>query len=747
VPDEIKLGSFPPGSRVPFQFTVRNPGKHLIEFAVSTGNPALSLLTRRLKVRSHEEATIIGVIAIGAASSGPRFYRIRFETPTPVETNLFVEVVPAFVRVEFVPPEISLHDVQPGTTVHRNLTLNNTGNIIATADMTVTEPWLSVHPASIALAPGESCLVKVTARTRKTDSGKLTGQIRFDSPEGFSSIAEIRLQLPQPKLDALPVNFGEVMPDQPTFQTVVLRNTGKVRVACTLATDQHWLAVSPNRVNLPAGGEKELKLRATISTEEAGAKTAGLVVSFAGEQLLRVPVSAYCRVPKPVLGSIRKQTLGAIASDEAVVRRFRVSNTGDGKLNCKIVANQPWIEILTGEIAVAAGKKRRIEYRIETPAMDKGINRATIQIRSNGGESDVPVSVVVVDPEPKLDVVRDLDFGTVEAFETTNGHLSVRNCGVGMLHLRALSRDKRITVTPSEMTLAPGPPAKLAIAISLDGFEEGMHAYPIHFHSNGGRATANIQFRLPIERIDAPNSIDLGDQAVGRSTDEAVHLMNTGPDNIRLAVRSEDPWIQPQVNAIAVKAGEIFAVPFLINLRQGVSGLAKTAIWLEGRTFRHKISIHAMARRIELVALPKAVALGAMHPGKEKPFVLQVANRGDMAAEIHDLHIPGDLEIWIRRQTIQPGATVPLVGRVRMNSRAIGRQVASAVRISDETVVQFAALTGYKRTTRILTTLSGVTGVAAAAAFWVTGNWLMGVLVALFGLTIAVATLGFIKSK
>jgi hypothetical protein len=738
VPTEIKLGSFPPGSRIPIRFTVRNPGTRSIEFEVTSNNPAVSLLTRRLTARARAEATIIGVVAIGAVAPGQRIYRIRFEIPTPLETNLVVEVVPAFVRVEFVPPEFTVADVQPGTIVHRNLTLNNTGNVIATADITVTEPWLSVHPTCVALSPGESCLVRVTARTHKTDFGKLSGQIRFDSMEGFSSIAEVFLQLPQPILEALPVDFGEVTPDRPAYQAVVLRNTGKVRVACSLRTDQSWLAVTPNHVNLPAGGEKEVKLRAQIPTEEAGIKTAGLIASFAGGELLRVPVSINCLIPRPILGSIRKQTLGAVASDAAVVRRFRVSNTGDGLLNCKIEANQPWIEILTKTISVFTGKKRRIEYRIDTPLMNKGINRATIQIRSNGGEADVPVSIVVVDPEPKLGAIDDLDFGTVDTSGAISGQLMVRNSGVGMLKLKAVPRDSRVTVTPSELTLAPGPPAKLAVAVALDGLSGGTYSYAIRFSSNGGNASASLKFRLPIEQIDVPAVIDLSNQLVGRPTDHAVHLMNSGPDDIKLAVRSEDPWIQPQVGSFSLRAGEIFAVPIRIRLRQGMSGLVKTAIWLEGRTIRRKVEIQAMARRIELRAIPDKMDLGVMAPGEERAFVLQVMNRGDMVAEIRDLHVPGDLEIWVRRQIIQPLVTIPLVGRVRMNSRTLGRQVVATLRLGDEVAVLFSSRVVQARTQRILTTLSGVSALAAGTAVWVTNNWLIGLLVALFGLAIGV---------
>jgi hypothetical protein len=734
VPSVIKLGSFPPGSLVPVRFTVRNPGKRSIEFAISTADPALSLLTRRLVIRSAGEGTVIGAVAVGSIPLGQRSYSIRFETPTPTETKLIVEVVPSLVRLEFVPTDLVFRTAQPGITIHRNLTLNNTGNVFVRANIAVSESWLSVLPTKVMLAPGESSVVKVTARTRKTDYGVRSGQIRVAPTEGESCVAQVRMQLPEPKLEALPVDFGDVRSDRPAYATVSLRNVGKVRVDCTLATDQPWLAVVPNRVNVPVGGEKVVKLRAAISTEQAGPQTASLMVAFAGGQLLSVPVSALCRVTKPILGSIRRQTLGAAAADVPVVRRFHVSNVGDGPLRCTVETDQPWIEILTREFIVGPGKKRRIEFRIHTPTMAQGKNLATIRIRSNGGEADVPLSVIVVDPKPELDVLGDLDLGTLMTEGVATGHLSVRNSGVGMLDLRAKPDDGRVTVTPGELTLAPGPPTKLAVAVSLDGLSGGDYSYGIQFTGNGGAGCANVRFRLPVEQIDAPDLIDLGNQLVGHPTGGAVRLRNTGPDRVTLAVRAEDLWVQPGVDTIEVQPGELIAIPFSMDLRQGFCGPVMTAIWLKGRTVQHKVVIRARASKIELIAIPHMLILGEMSPGEERAVVLQVANKGDLIAEIRDLHISGDLEVWVRRQTVQPGATVPLVGRVKMNARTVGKQVRAAVRLADETVVRFSAQVVRLRVPLIISGLLAVGGVAGGIALGATGSWALGGIVAVFSL-------------
>jgi hypothetical protein len=136
-----------------------------------------------------------------------------------------------------------------------------------------------------------------------------------------------------------------------------------------------------------------------------------------------------------------------------------------------------------------------------------------------------------------------------------------------------------------------------------------------------------------------------------------------------------------------------------------------------------------------------------MLPGEERPLVFEVSNRGDMVAEISDLHIPGDLEIWIRRQSIQPGATATLIGRIRMNSYATGKQIGADVRLDAETVVPLTVQVDQQRRLGSLSTLTGVASLFAGALLWAVENWGIGVVVATLGLVTGFTIWAFGKSK
>src|SRR5262249_49331562 len=148
---------------------------------------------------------------------------------------------------------------------------------------------------------------------------------------------------------------------------------------------------------------------------------------------------------------------------------------------------------------------------------------------------------------------------------------------------------------------------------------------------------------------------------------------------------------KPATEQIAVRPGEMVAIPFRLDLEPGVFGTVVSAIRLEGRTLRHAVAVRAAARKVELVVLPQTLALGDMTPGEERAVTFQVVNMGELTAEIHESHVRGELEIWLHRQSVKPGTTATLAGRVKLNARTVGRQVHAVVALADQASVVFSA--------------------------------------------------------
>ena len=387
--------------------------------------------------------------------------------------------------------------------------------------------------------------------------------------------------------------------------------------------------------------------------------------------VLRVPVTATAKVPRPVLRPVRKQRV-LDAAGSAVERKFQLANDGDGRLDVSATADRPWVTLLTPALQVAPGKKRNLRYLLDLTVLPHGEHRATIPLATNAGTVAVPVAATVLDPNPVLEVVPAPDLGPVSPDLPLSAFVRVRNAGIGLLTVRAESESPRVVVSPTEIDVPAGPPVKLNLTIRVAGLSGGEHEAAVRLTSNGGSGRAAIRFRLPVERIDVPTMIDMGVRPAGRTANDALRVKNIGSDRVALDIRGEHTWLRPGTEYIVVNPGETVSVPFRMDLPPDALGPVVSALVLEGRASATRSRCERAARKVELVVLPGVVVLGSMTPGAERAFTVDLLNAGGIAADVHESHTPGPLEVWVRRATVRPGERVTLTGRVRVNKRETG---------------------------------------------------------------------------
>ena len=734
VPSELFLGSWPIGTVIPFTVLVRNAAKKLMGCTVACADPGVLLSAPRLLLAPSGTAEVRGRITLPPGPLGRRAFLLRFESAVPCETVLAVEAAEPFPQLEFNPSLVVLRTPNPGSTIRTSVALKNTGNIPLEPALASAESWLVPEPKKLTLSPGESAEVELRVKSKKTDSGPREAKLTATATGGTWE-AMVRYTLPDPELTAAPVAFGELKPGKPAFVEVVVRNTGRVRVDCTAVVVDSWLRVLPERINLPPGREKKIRVRAVLTTEQDGSQTSELLFSSSAGVVLRVPVTATGKVPRPLLRPIRKQRVRDAASSP-IERKFQIANDGAGRLNCEATADQAWVKIITPSIYVAPGKKRKLRYVLDLPTLPRGEHTATITLTTNAGTVLVPVTVTILDPNPVLDVLPAPNLGLIAPEMPITAFVQVRNAGIGLLFVKAESESPRVIVTPAEADVPTGPPVRFGLVIPVEGLPGGEHEAAVQFTSNGGSGRAAIRFRLPVELLDVPSLIHLGERPAGRLTGGVIHIKNIGPYPVKLCVRGEHQWLQPTVDRVSVPAGETVPVPFRMDLQPDVLGPAFSAIILEGRAIRHTIPVRAIACRVALEVSPGVVSLGDMEPGTQQTFTVEVTNTGEMVAHIRDSHTPGTLEVWVRRATVKPGETVTVTGRVRVNTRQINRQLRASATLTDELTVQLTACVVSPLIPRALAVTAATGGLIAGSVLSVAVAWWLGVPVTLLGFAI-----------
>jgi hypothetical protein len=734
VPAELPLGTATIGAKVEFSVKARNNAKKLVGCTVACDDPGVTFNNPRILVPAGGSIAVRGAVAVLPGALGRRTFRLRFEAPVPSETVLVVDVAAPAPRIEFVPSPVLLSSPQPGSTIRTSVLLKNTGNVPLIPSLSCSEPWLLVEPRSVDLDPGESASVRLSAKSKRTDSGTREARLRASADGGMWE-AVVGYALPNPQLAADPVAFGELRPGRPAFADVVLKNTGAVRVACTLAAADPWVQVRPTRVNLPPGRQKTVRVRAVIAAEHDGPQWSELVISSETGVVLRVPITAVGRVPKPVLRAIRKQRVRD-AIGPPVERKFQVANDGDGRLTCTATADKLWVQIVTPALDVGPGKKRKLRYVLNLPVLPRGEHCAVITLATNAGTTEVPVTVHVLDPNPVLEVLPGPDLGAISPELPLSAFVQVRNAGIGLLTVRAESENPRVVVAPAEHNVPMGPPVRFNLTIPVAGLPGGEHEAAVRLTSNGGTGRAVVRFRLPVELIDAPALIDLGDRPAGRLTGDALRLKNIGPDRVTLRIRAEDQWLRPGTDRVTVNPGELVAVPFRVDLPTDVFGLVVGALVVEGRSVRHTVAVRAVARKVELIVVPSVLVLGDMAPGEERAFTVEVMNAGEIAVEVRETHVAGDLEVWIEKSTVSPGERVRLSGRARVNSRQINQQLRTQVPLDEAAALRCSARVVRSIVPRVAAVTAVTGGLIAGGAVSVALGWWLGVPLALAGLAV-----------
>lgn len=735
VPSEVALGVCVVGTTVGFHFAVRNSGKKPVTCMVGCTDSAVKFVNPRLLLPAGRAATVAGELTIPVEPVGKQSLRlVTFDGKYLSETQLVFEAVAPAPLLEFVPALVQLRTANPGSGARASVALKNTGNVPLCADLSAASAWLAVEPKQLALAPGESAEVKLRARSKKSDSGVLETALSAVADCGAWT-APVHFQLPEPELAAEPIDFGELAPGRAVFADVVVRNTGRVRVNGTIEAVAPWVHVTPARVKLQPGREKTVRVRVLLTDEDEGPQASELLVSSASGVVLRVPVTALGKIPRPVLRAVRRQRFRA-ALGAPTERKFQVANDGDGRLDLTARADVAWIRIVTPELRVAGGKKRKLRYVVDLTSLPLGEHSAPITIESNGGTATVLVTVQVLEPNPVLEVVSGPDLGLLSANQPLSAVVQVRNSGIGLLHVTGESENPCNTVSPTEIDVPPGPPVRFNVTVPVGGLPGGAYEAAVRFTSNGGTGRAIVRFKLTPEQLDVPALLDLGIREAGRARWDWLWVRNTGQYPVTLHLRTEGPGVKLGNEHLTLASLQTASVPFYMALPADVRGPVTGAILLEGRAVRHRVTVRAVAREVQLAVEPAVLNLGRLRPGEERAFTAILVNAGAVPAEVYAENVPGELEVRVKGATVPPGARVPLVGSVRANTDRTGEPVRATVRLGYGVKLRCEATVVAPILPQVLAVTAVAGSLLVGGAWSAAAGWWLGVPLALVGLLV-----------
>ncbi len=195
-----------------------------------------------------------------------------------------------------------------------------------------------------------------------------------------------------------------------------------------------------------------------------------------GSKTVRVFVQVEEEAKKPKLElSEAKIDFGKVNALARATKTIRLTNTGGGELEPRVIASPEWLELqLHGEI---------LEAVLDTSkARDL---KGSITIDSQGGKAVVPVTAsvqkgAVLEVRPS-----QIDFGTVEEERQKVLHIDIKNAGAGNLKWDFKKRGDFFQIKRRESGLT----------LTLDA-GIGAHHGAVLISSNGGEATVDVKAKV-----------------------------------------------------------------------------------------------------------------------------------------------------------------------------------------------------------------------------------------------------------
>ena len=295
------------------------------------------------------------------------------------------------------------------------------------------------------------------------------------------------------------------------------------------------------------------------------------------------------------------------------------------------------------------------------------------------------------------------------------------------MRVRAESESSRVTVSPRELDVPSGPPAKFKLTIPVAGLAGGEYETAVRFTSNGGDGRAAVRFSLPTEHIDVPSLIDLGAREAGAVVSGAVRVRNTGPHSVTLSVRGEQPWLCPGVEMVTIAPRESTMLVFNAEPPVNVLGPLTGTLVFVGRAVRHTVAVRLVAKTAELVLEPAAIDLTELPPGTEREFSVSVLNVGEIPAQVGGGYSVGELDVWAQKATVRPGERVTLRCNARVNATQYGQRVRAEISLGHGLILTCEATVSRPLLPRVLAGAIAACGVFVGAALSVAVEWWLGV--------------------
>ncbi|MDB5051880.1 MAG: peptidase and in, kexin, sedolisin [Fibrobacteres bacterium] len=262
--------------------------------------------------------------------------------------------------------------------------------------------WLTVTPASLTLAPGQSQSMVVRASPAGLAAGAWQGQVELSVPGFPDKLLPVSMNISGCVSIQGPasVDFGNAWTGFPATRFMRLSNSCNSTLNVSAINSSHpaFANASPLPVVVAPFGSVDVSLRMLSATAGTFSGTLSVISNAQNAPTLNVPVSGRALVP-PHLSVTPASLSGTAASGAETNVSLVLKNTGTSDLTAALstvaLDNGTWLTASPASVTLAAGVSATVTVRMNAAALLGGSYAGEVRIAHNDPAVANPFSVPV----------------------------------------------------------------------------------------------------------------------------------------------------------------------------------------------------------------------------------------------------------------------------------------------------------------------------------------------------------------
>ncbi len=422
----LDLGSAASGVVSAQSVKLSNLGGGLIAWQASSDQPWLTFSPASGTFAGQTEVEV----AVNRGVLAPQQYtgHIQFSQQARqssiVTLTVTMAVTPAPARLSVSTTTLSCSTPAQQDPADQSITIRNDGGQSMSWSATTTTddgaPWLSLSPASGALAPGTQATLPVHVDSHTLPVGSYSGLLTF----GGEASARVRVSLSvvaPGNLVASPsmLSFSALAGQPTNAQSLTLQNSGQLSLDWSAAVATldggNWLTIAPDHGSLAGGEQTTLQVSASATTLTPGAYQGTLTFSVGGlTKTISIsfavtapvtpspsPTSITTPSPSPAI-SVQPGTLQitTVKGQQPATVQINVTNTGQGVLHWSAKVDDhsaPYIAVSPAQGSLNPGQSITITLTVDVSQVSASEMVATLTVVDADSSTQVASRSMLLD--------------------------------------------------------------------------------------------------------------------------------------------------------------------------------------------------------------------------------------------------------------------------------------------------------------------------------------------------------------